>query len=135
MNKENLIGTLVLVKPDLENDSGAQKGQIGILTYNRSVTENYVKYPEGGEAFYHADQVMMLKDKQEILNDLTKNGSSMSLDDFKAMYKIMLLQDRDTSQATYSALAIARDHPGLHDRVLESINPTQKQELDEIVSR
>jgi hypothetical protein len=129
MENQTLAGTLVLVQPDLENDTGQKKGQIGVLTYARSETENYVRFPEGGEAFYPAGQVMMLKDKQKVFDDLTNNGFAMPLDDFKAMYKIMLLQDRGTSQALYSALAIANDHPGVQERVLDAISQTPKQEL------
>lgn len=135
MENQNLAGSLVLVQPDLENSPEEKKGHIGVLTYARSETENYVSFPEGGEAYYPAGQVMMLKDKQEIFADLTNNGSSMPLDDFKAMYKIMLLQDRGTSQALYSALAIANDHPGLQEKVLESIAPAPKQELAKTYSR
>lgn len=135
MENQTLAGTLVLVQPDLENDPEAKKGHIGVLTYARSETENYVRFPEGGEAYYPAVQVMTLKDKQEIFADLTNNGSSMPLDDFKAMYKIMLLQDRGTSQALYSALAIANDHPALQEKVLESIAPAHKQELAKTYSR
>jgi hypothetical protein len=135
MNNENLHGTLVLVQPDFENDPGTKKGMVGILTYARSETENYVRFPELGEAFYPAGRVLMLKDKQQVVDDLTHNGSNMPLDDFKAMYKIMLLQDRGTSQALYSALAIANDHPGVQEHVLESINPSPKQELAKTYSR
>lgn len=129
MDKQNLTGTLVLVQPDLELNPNIKKGMIGVLTYARSETENYVRFPGAGEAFYPAGQVMMLKDKQRVFEDLTHNGSSMPLDDFKAMYKIMLLQDRGTSQALYSALAIANDNPGIQEKVLESISPEQKREL------
>ncbi|OIQ71163.1 hypothetical protein GALL_472250 [mine drainage metagenome] len=59
----------------------------------------------------------------------------MPLDDFKAMYKIMLLQDRGTSQAIYSALAIANDNPGVKERVLDSINPAPKQDLAKTYAR
>ncbi|WDF77035.1 hypothetical protein PQ469_24435 [Mucilaginibacter sp. KACC 22773] len=135
MENATLAGTLVLVQPDLENDTGRNKGQIGVLTYARSETENYVRFPEGGEAYYPAPQVLMLKDKKQVFDDLTNNGSSMPLDDFKAMYKIMLLQDRGTSQALYAALALANDHPGVQERVLESISPAQKQELSKAYSR
>lgn len=135
MENENLTGTIVLVRPDLENDPDTKRGQIGVLTLAFSEKENYVRFPEGGEAYYPAGQVMMLKDKKQVFDDLTNNGSSMPLDDFKAMYKIMLLQDRGTSQALYSALAIANDHPGLQERVLESINPAYKQELAKSYSR
>ena len=135
MENQNLAGTLVLVRPGLENEPGAKRGQIGVLTLAFSEKENYVRFPEGGEAYYPAEQVMMLKDKQEVFNDLTNIGSSMPLDDFKAMYKIMLLQDRGTSQALYSALAIAKDNPGVQEKVLQSITPTQKQELAKTYSR
>jgi hypothetical protein len=135
MENENLTGTHVLVLPDLENDTGTKRGHIGVLTMTFSEKENYVKFPEGGEAYFPAAQVMMLKDKQAVFNDITNNGSSMPLDDFKAMYKIMLLQDRGTSQAVYSALAIANDNPGIQERVLEPITPTQKQELSNTYSR
>ncbi len=129
MDKQNLTGTLVLVQPDLELNPDMKKGMIGVLTYARSETENYVRFPGAGEAFYPAGQVMILKDKQQVFEDLTHNGSSMPLDDFKAMYKIMLLQDRGTSQALYAALAIANDNPGIQEKVLESISPEQKREL------
>ncbi|NHA03251.1 hypothetical protein G7092_05580 [Mucilaginibacter sp. HC2] len=134
-NNESLNGTLVLVLPDLENNPETKRGQIGVVTYARSASENYVRFLEGNEAIYPAEQVLKLKDKQQVLDDLTKNGSSMPLDDFKAMYKIMLLQDRGTSQAIFSALAIAKDNPGVRDNVLESINPTQEQELAQTVDR
>lgn len=135
MENQNLAGTLVLVQPGLESEPGAKRGQIGVLTVAFSEKENYVRFPEGGEAYYPAEQVMMLKDKQEVFNDLTNIGSSMPLDDFKAMYKIMLLQDRGTSQALYSALAIANDNPGVQEKVLQPIMPTQKQELGKTYSR
>jgi hypothetical protein len=129
MDNKNLTGTIVLVQPDMENGTDEKRGQIGVLTLPISRNENYVRFPEGNEAFYPAHQVLMLKDKQEVINDLTNNGSSMSVDDFKAMYKIMLLQDRGTSQSLYSAMAIAKDHPGVQERVLEPISPAQKMEL------
>ncbi len=135
MENGNLTGTQVLVLPDLENDTGTKRGHIGVLTMTFSEKENYVRFPQGGEAYFPAGQVLMLKDKQEVFNDITNNGSSMPLDDFKAMYKIMLLQDRGTSQALYSALAIANDTPGIQERVLEPIIPTQKQELSKTYSR
>lgn len=135
MENGNLAGTLVLVRPDLENDPGEKLGKIGVLTLAFSERENYVRFPEGSEAFYPASQVLMLKDKQTVFNDITENGSSIPLDDFKAMYKIMLLQDRGTSQALYSALAIANDHPGVQERVLESISPAQKQEISKTYGR
>jgi len=113
------------------------RGDNGEIHYNRSPLEKEFEKA----AFYRDEEMlqrenlMMLKDKQEVLDDLTHNGSSLPLDDFKAMYKIMLLQDRGTSQALYSALAIANDHPGVQERVVESIAPAQKQEIAKTYSR
>ncbi|XHR97326.1 hypothetical protein ACFJIV_12110 [Mucilaginibacter sp. UC70_90] len=135
MNNENLQGTPVLVKQGHENDAGQGKALIGVLTYARSASENYVRFPGGSEAFYPATDISKLKEKQLVLNDLTKNGSSMPVQDFKAMYKVMLLQDRGTFQALFAALAIARDNPGVQDKVLEPMIPGHKQELDNSLSR
>lgn len=135
MKNDTLAGTLVLVLPDMEESPETKRGHIGALTYARSETENYVRFPDGGEANYPARQVMMLKDKHQVCDDLTHHGSSMPLNDFKAMYKIMLLQDKGTSQALYSALAIAKDHPGVQEKVLESINTAQKQDFAKTYGR
>ncbi|AYL95330.1 hypothetical protein [Mucilaginibacter celer] len=135
MKNENLNGTPVLVKPVPGNDTGQATALIGVLTYTRSASENYVRFPGGGEAYYHANEISQLKDKQKVFNDLNKNGSSMEIADFKAMYKVMLLQDRGTSQALIAALAIARDNPGMQDRVLEPLIPQQRQEIDTAVGR
>lgn len=135
MKNENLNGTPVLVKPAPENDTGQANALIGVLTYARSATENYVRFPGGGEAYYQANEISKLKNKQEVFNDLNKNGASMEVADFKAMYKVMLLQDRGTSQALFAALAIARDNPGMQDRVLEPLIPEPKQRIDAAVGR
>lgn len=135
MNNENLNGTPVLVKPATENDTGQSKALIGVLTDARSATENLVRFPGGGEAYYQANEISKLKDKRQVFNDLNKNGTSMEVADFKAMYKIMLLQDRGSSQALFAALAIARDNPGIQKRVIEPLIPEQKQERDAVVDR
>ncbi|GGA95388.1 hypothetical protein [Mucilaginibacter rubeus] len=135
MKNEILNGTPVLVRPAPENDAGQSTALIGVLTYIRSASENYVRFPGGGEAYYQTDEISKLKDKQEVFNDLNKNGSSMEVADFKAMYKVMLLQDRGTSQALFAALAIARDNPGMQGRVLEPLIPQQKQEIGTAVDR
>ena len=135
MNNENLTGSLVLVHPELANDPLNKQGQVGVLTYPREFNEMYVSFPGGGEGTYDADKLLKLKDKQAIFEDLMKNGSSMEQNDFKAMYKIMLLQDRGTSRATYDALEIARDNPGIWDKTLDRIAQTEKISLQKTYAR
>lgn len=135
MKNETLNGIPVLVKPAPEYDKGQAAPLIGVLTYARSAAENHVRFPGGGEAYYQSNEISKLKNKEEVFNDLNKNGSSMEVADFKAMYKVMLLQDRGTSQALFAALAIARDNPGMQDRVLEPLTPEQKQQIDATVGR
>lgn len=135
MKNEDLTGALVLVHPELENDPAKKQGQIGVLTYPREFNEMYVSFPGGGEGIYDADKLLRLKDKQAVFDDLMKNGSSMEQNDFKAMYKIMLLQDRGTSRATYDALEIARDNPGVWDKALEHIAQNEKISLQKTYAR
>jgi len=135
MENENLTGSLVLVHPELENDPLKKQGQIGILTYPRELHEMYVSFPGGAEGIYEWNNLLKLKGKQEIFDDLMKNGSAMEQNDFKAMYKIMLLQDRGTSKGTIDALEIARDNPGIWDRALEPLMQTEKINLEKAYTR
>lgn len=96
------------------------------MTYPRELNEMYVAFPGGGEGVYSWDTLFKLKDKQEIVNDLLTNGSAMPENDFKAMYKIMLLMDRDTNMGTLSALEMARDNPGVWERALDPVRQIER---------
>ncbi|WPU99110.1 hypothetical protein SNE26_24155 [Mucilaginibacter sp. cycad4] len=135
MKNETITGSLVLVNPKVSNDPAGKQGQVGVLTYARAVDENYVKFPNGAESVYGQKDLMMLKEKEEILQELNKNGLSMPLPDFKAMYKIMMRQDMGTPSDLFSALEIARDHPGIWNKALDTVNRTEKIELENALSR
>lgn len=126
MDNETLTGSLVLVHPDFKTDPIQMQGKVGVMTYPRELNEMYVAFTNGSEGVYSWDTLLKLKDKQEILNDLTQNGSKMPENDFKAMYKIMLLQDRNTALGTESALEIARDNPGIWERALDPVRQIEK---------
>lgn len=126
MDNDSLTGSLVLVHPEFKEDPMQRQGQIGVMTYPRELNEMYVSFPNGGEGVYSWDTLMKLKDKQDIFKDLMTNGSGMEPKDFKAMYKIMLLQDRGTSQGTFDALEIARDNPGIWEKSLDPIRQVEK---------
>ena len=135
MENGTLTGTLVLVHPDFKNDPVQMQGQVGVMTYPRELNEMYVSFPGGKEGIYSWDTLFKLKDKQEIFDDLMANGSSMEQNDFKAMYKIMLLQDRGTSRGTYDALEIARDNPGIWERALDNVRHTEKIGQEKVYAR
>jgi hypothetical protein len=78
---------------------------------------------------------MLLKGKQDIVDQVMHNSTKMPTEDFKAMYKIMLLQDRGTSTALYDALEIARDHPGIWDKALEPVTRSERIELEKSYAR
>lgn len=135
MENETLTGSLVLVHPDFKDDPLQKQGQIGVLTYPRELNEMYVAFPGGGESVYSWDTLLKLKDKQEIFRDLSENGTSMNVNDFKAMYKIMLLQDRNTSRGSFEALEIARDNPGVWERAMEPVRQIERISPVKSVSR
>ena len=135
MNNESLTESLVLVHPDFKDDPMQKQGQVGIMTYPRELNEMYVSFPRGGDGVYSWDTLMKLKGKQEIFDDLMTNGSSMQQDDFKAMYKIVLLQDRGTSRGTYDALEIARDNPGIWERALDPVRQIERLDLSKTYAR
>jgi hypothetical protein len=136
MNNENLIGTLALVHPELVRDPAGQQGRVGVVTYvGKENHEIYMSFPGNGEGVYNGNAVLRLKDKNEILEALVNEGDHMELDDFKALYKITMLQDRNTSTRTLSALEIARDNPNIWNKTLENVSTTQNLRLENTFSR
>lgn len=135
MDNEKLTGSLVLVHPEFRDDPLQKHGQVGVLTYPRELNEMYVSFPGGGESVYSWDTLLKLKGKKEIFNDLMTNGSSMEQNDFKAMYKIALLQDRNTNNGVFDALELARDNPGIWDRALEPVRRIEKLEHSKTYGR
>ncbi|MBS7565575.1 hypothetical protein KHS38_14270 [Mucilaginibacter sp. Bleaf8] len=126
MKNESLTGSLVLVHPDFKDDPVQRQGQVGVMTYPRELNEMYVSFPGGGEGVYSWDTLLKLKDKQDIVRNLTSNGSAMPENDFKALYKIMLLMDRGTSLGTLSALEMARDNPSVWERALDPVRQIER---------
>ena len=136
MNNDNLQATLVMVHPNLKNDPLQNQGKIAVVDYDRDYNhEVYVAFENGQNAIYHPAELLRLKDKQEVFNDLISNGTSMTPKDFGALYKIMLLQDRGTPKANCDALEIARDNPGIWERALEAPKQNRTVELNKAFTR
>jgi hypothetical protein len=136
METENLNGTLVLIRPDLDNDPAKGQGKVAFIKYAPQQMDGfYVSLLNRQEAFYKPEELMRLKDKNEIFRNLTENGTKLDVPDFKALYKISLLQDQGTSTAEVKALEIARDNPSVWSRTLESLTPRQNLEMARSYSR
>ncbi|SEN02264.1 hypothetical protein SAMN05192574_102208 [Mucilaginibacter gossypiicola] len=136
MNNESLNGTLVLVRPDLTVDPANGQGKVAIVTYDRVQSkEVYVALNNGSEAVYPPEFLLKLKDKKTILNDLTANGSTMPLANFKDLYKIGLLLERGTNTAHWQSLEVAAHNPGIWDKALQPAKPVEKLGLEKAHSR
>ncbi|WP_158829097.1 hypothetical protein [Mucilaginibacter lacusdianchii] len=134
-NFENLNGSLVIVRPDFHDDPVRQQGKVGVVNYAREGDEIYVGLLNGAQGIYSSQDLMLLKHKVEILQELNDKGSSMKLDDFKALYKIMLLQEKGTSTAMVGALQLAAENPGIWDKALMTAAPVRELEISKSYSR
>jgi hypothetical protein len=136
METKNLNGTLVLIRPDLENDPVKGQGKVACIKYAPQQMEGlYVSFLNGQEAFYKPDELLQLKDKHEVFKELMENGINLDVKDFKALYKICLLQDKGTGTALVQALEIARDNPSVWPRTLVPLARQQNLALDRSYSR
>jgi hypothetical protein len=131
MNENNqLHGTLVLVHPYLEDDPARQQGKIGILTYVAEDKEVFVSFQNGAEGQYNAGDLLQLKDRDKIFDE-RQNFGDLSLDDYKDLYKISLLQELGRSTDILHALEIAGRNPAVWEKTLLPVSErmTAKQDL------
>jgi hypothetical protein len=135
MNNKELLGVLVVVHPDFKNDPIKKQGHVGVVTFPHNDAEIYVKFLGGAESKYSGENLFKLKDKQHVLDELMNNGPAMKTDDFKALYKIMLLQDRGTSKGLFDALEIARDNPAIWQQVLDPLKELRPLEMANALTR
>jgi len=136
MNNENLNGTLVLVRPDLTIDPADGQGKVAVVTYDwQQSNEIYVNFANGREGIYPPEFLLKLKDRQDILSDLKKDGASMPLDSFKDLYKVGMLLDRGTSTGQWQALEIAGKNPAIWGKALQPVRLEEKLSLEKAFTR
>jgi hypothetical protein len=120
MNNSELFGTLALVRPDLENKHDPHKGEVGVLAYIDNDNKVYMRFPKGGEAIYEPNELFQL-DQTEHLPAIKSTGEQVSLQDYKDLFKIDLLQKMGRSTDSLQALEIAAANPGIWERALKSV--------------
>jgi hypothetical protein len=122
MESSELLGTLVLVNPEIENDPAGRKGDIGVVAYvDNPNDEIYLRFPDEFEAVYPGDAIFALKNKETIFAEQAADVKPVDLNDYKDLFKITLLQDMGRSIDIWNALEIARDNPGIWPNSLVSV--------------
>lgn len=122
MTNNELLGTLVLVHPNLENHPAGREGDIGIVAYvDTPNNEVYLRFTDEAEAVYTSDALFMLKDSDKIFPEAAIDRSNMNMDNYKDLYKINTLQNMGRGKDIMNALEIARDNPGIWPSCLVSV--------------
>ncbi|SEO10402.1 hypothetical protein SAMN05192574_105316 [Mucilaginibacter gossypiicola] len=123
MTNNELLGTLALVRPDMENDPAKKQGSIGVITYVDHPEELvYISFKGGEEGRYPAADLFRLKDRDKLFPNLMKNALQLDVKDFKDLYKISNLQDLGRGEDLWQALEIARDNPNIWEGGLETLD-------------
>lgn len=136
MKNQELLGTLVLVHPDLENHPAGREGDIGIVAYiDEPQNEIYLRFTDEAEAIYPSDALFLLKDREEIFSRGSTGTNAATLNDYKNLFKIATLQDLGRSTDIWNALEIARDNPGIWPASLVSVQETLGIKHNQYVGR
>jgi len=135
MTNNEILGTLVLVHPGLENHPAGREGDIGIVAYVDSPqNEVYLRFPDEAEGVYPSDALFMLKDREQLFPDASA-GSGMNLDNYKDLFKISTLQQMGRGRDLFSALEIARDNPAIWPSSLVSVEESLGLRHNQYVGR
>ncbi|MCC8407699.1 hypothetical protein LJ707_02080 [Mucilaginibacter sp. UR6-1] len=125
MTNQELLGTLVLVHPNLENHPAGREGDIGIVAYvDEPQNEIYLRFTDEAEAVYPADALFLLKEREQIFSRESGGTNAATLNDYKDLFKIATLQDLGRSTDIWNALEIARDNPAIWPASLVSVQET-----------
>lgn len=128
-NHENLNGELVLIDPQLKDDLSRKQGKVGFVTYARDDHDITVGFTNGDEAVYNGKDLYQLKSKDQLMQVLNDHGAKMDVNDFKTMFKMMMLADKGTSTARFNALELAAKSPAIWDKVLTRAIPERELEI------
>jgi len=136
MTNNEILGTLVLVHPDLENHPAGREGDIGIVAYVDSPqNEVYLRFPDEAEGVYPAEALFMLKDREKIFPDAAADSGSLNLDNYKDLFKISTLQQMGRGKDIFNALEIARDNPSIWTGSLVSVEESLGLRSNQYVGR
>jgi hypothetical protein len=124
MNRaDELIGQLVLIHPDLDTDPERKAGQVGIITGAELDYELvYVGFGRNGHGTYGTDVVLMLKPNEQIRQNLREQFTELSVNDYKSLFQISLLQELKPSTANIkTAMSLALQSEMVRNNSMQSV--------------
>ena len=120
---DELIGQLVLVHPELTSDPAGKSGHVGIITGTELENDNiYVGFGRNGQGLYGTDALLLLKPNEQIKQNLQENKSALSVNDYKSLFQISLLQELRPSTATIkTAMSLAMQSETVRNLSMRSV--------------
>lgn len=136
---EELTGRLVVVHPELTVDPVSRQGQIGVIAM-ADLKSDTISVGFGGGLLgkYSTDALLVLRDKNELYQDIMTGVKEMDINTFKELLDINMKQEYSDYGHTSAALKIAIENPEVMKRSMisleEHISRNQSIEISEDAS-
>lgn len=109
---EELTGQLVVVHPQLTTDPVSRQGRIGVIATadlkNDTISVGFGAGPLGR---YSSDALLVLKNKNELYQDIMTGVKDMDAETFKDLLDINMKQERSDYGNVSGAMKIALENP------------------------
>jgi len=119
---EELTGRLVVVHPQLTTDPVSRQGQIGVIaTVDLKNDTIGVGFGGGPLGRYSSDALLVLKDKNELYQDVMTGVKDMDTKTFHDLLDLNMKQERSDYVNISAAMKIALDSPEVLKRSMISL--------------
>lgn len=119
---EELTGKLVVVHPQLTTDSVSRQGQIGVIaTVDLKSDTIGVGFGAGPLGKYSSDALLVLKNKNELYQDIMTGIKEMDAETFKDLLDINMKQEYTDYGHTSAAMKIALENQEVMKRSMISL--------------
>jgi len=134
---DDLIGQLVLIHPDLNTDPARKAGQVGIITGAELENEMvYVGFGRNGHSTYGTDAVLLLQPNEQIRQNLREQFTALSVNDYKSLFQISLLQELKPSTANIkTAMSLALQSEAVRTNSMRSVEDALGLRRDQYMER
>jgi hypothetical protein len=120
---DELIGTMVLIHPQLTNDPADKAGKVGIITGADLEKDNiFVGFGRAGQGVYGSDAVLLLRPAEQLKDLLEKYKVDMDVKDYGTLYQIALLKEfRQSTANIKTAMSLALQNPTVMGYSMQSL--------------
>ncbi len=120
--KDELVGTPVLVHPDLPHDPARKQNQIGLISIaNVFCDEFLIGFADGKQGLYSADALLVLLPADEIHRKINEAYTDMAQDDLKTLTKIDLILRYGSADQQKTAMELARQYKTALENCLDTL--------------